>query len=344
MTNTEKIFEIKKQLGEDLLILAHHYQRDEIVQFADAVGDSLKLAQIAEKNKRAKYIVFCGVHFMAETADILTEDWQKVLLPALDAGCPMADMADRKQAEICWDIITKEFGESIVPITYINSKAEVKAFVGIHDGTTVTSGNAKKVLEWGLGFKDKVLFLPDQNLGMNTAVDLGIPVEHMAMYDPKTQKLTYSCPKEDVKMILWDGYCCLHHSITAELVEKARNAVPDAKVIVHPECRHEIVKMSDGKGSTEFLIKEVKAAESGTKWIIGTESNLVERIKNDNPDKSVFLLDPHSICTNMNKTSTENLLDTLEGILNGDFSKQIVVDRETAENSIKSLNTMLSLS
>lgn len=344
MTSSERIFEIKKQLGEDLLILAHHYQRDEIVQFADAVGDSLKLAQIAEKNKRAKYIVFCGVHFMAETADILTDDGQIVLLPALDAGCPMADMADRQQAEICWDIVTKEFGESIVPITYINSKAEVKAFVGVHDGTTVTSGNAKKVLEWGLGFKDKVLFLPDQNLGMNTAVDLGIPVEHMAMYDPKTQKLTYSCSKEDVKMILWDGYCCLHHSITAELVEKARKAVPDAKVIVHPECRHEIVKMSDGKGSTEFLIKEVKAAQSGTKWIIGTESNLVERIKKDNPDKSVYLLDPHSICTNMNKTSTENLLDTLEGILKGDFSKQITVDKQTAEDSVKSLNTMLSLS
>lgn len=344
MTSMERIFEIKKMLGEDLLILAHHYQRDEIVQYADAVGDSLKLAQIAEKNKRAKYIVFCGVHFMAETADILTEDDQIVLLPALDAGCPMADMADREQAEIAWDILVKEFGESIVPITYINSKAEVKAFVGVHDGTTVTSGNAKKVLEWGLGVKDRVLFLPDQNLGCNTAVDLGIPVENMALYDPNTQKVTYSCPKEDVKMILWDGFCCLHHSITKELVEKARKAVPDAKVIVHPECRHEIVEMSDGKGSTEYLIKAVKEAESGTKWIIGTESNLVERIKHDNPDKSIYLLDPHSICKNMNKTSTENVLDTLEGILKSDFSKQITVDKQTAADAIKSLNTMLSLS
>ncbi len=342
--NTKRIFEIKKQLGEDMLILAHHYQRDEIIQFADAVGDSLKLAQIAEKNKRAKYIVFCGVHFMAETADILTEDWQKVLLPALDAGCPMADMADRAQAEICWDIITKEFGESIVPITYINSKAEVKAFVGLHDGTTVTSGNAKKVLSWGLGYKDRVLFLPDQNLGRNTAVELGIPVENMALYDPHKQSLEYSCPKEDVKMILWDGFCCLHNDITTDHVEKARAAVPDAKVIVHPECRHEIVKISDGSGSTEYLIKAVKAGESGSKWVVGTESNLVERIKRENPDKSVYLLDPHSICKNMNKTNTANLLDTLEGILKGDFSKQIVVDRETAENSIKSLNTMLSLS
>ena len=344
MTDTERIFEIKKQLGEDMLILAHHYQRDEIVQFADAVGDSLKLAQIAEKNKRAKYIVFCGVHFMAETADILTDDDQIVLLPATDAGCPMADMADREEAEIAWDILIKEFGESIVPITYINSKAEVKAFVGVHNGTTVTSGNAKKVLEWGLGYKDKVLFLPDQNLGRNTAVELGIPLEHMALYSPKTQKVSYTCDKKDVKMILWDGFCCLHNDITVEHVEKARKAVPDTKLIVHPECRHEIVSISDGSGSTEYLIKAVKAGESGTKWVVGTESNLVERIKKDNPDKSVYLLDSHSICKNMNKTNTSNLLDTLEGILKGDFSKQITVDKQTAEDAIKSLNIMLELS
>lgn len=339
-----RIFEIKKQLGDDLLILAHHYQRDEIIQFADAIGDSLKLAQIAEKNKRAKYIVFCGVHFMAETADILTEDNQIVLLPALDAGCPMADMANRAEADIAWNIITKEFGDSVVPITYINSKAEVKAFCGIHEGTTVTSGNAKKVLEWGLNFKDKVLFLPDQNLGQNTAVDLGIPVEEMALYNPKTQKLTYSCPKEKVKMILWDGFCCLHHSIPTDMIDKVRAAKPNAKIIVHPECRYELVKKADGKGSTEYLIKTVNSAEANTEWVVGTEANLVERLRKDNPDKKVYLLDPHSICKNMNKTNTENLLSTLEDILNGKYTKQITVDKQTAEDALKSLNTMLSLS
>lgn len=195
-----KIKEIKKEMGDDLLILAHHYQNDQIVSVADYVGDSLKLAQMAEKNKTAKYIVFCGVHFMAETADILTEDWQKVLLPALTAGCPMANMADLDQAEKAWELLKAEFGdEETVPVTYINSKAEIKAFCGRHGGTTVTSGNAGKVLSWALSQKKRVLFLPDQNLGKNTAVDLGIPEEHMALYDQSTEKLTYACSKEDVK-------------------------------------------------------------------------------------------------------------------------------------------------
>lgn len=339
-----RILEIKKQLGDDLLILAHHYQKDEIVQLADATGDSLKLAQIAEKNKTAKYIVFCGVHFMAETADILTEDNQIVLLPALNSGCPMADMADKKQADIAWDIITKEFGSSIVPITYINSKAEVKAFCGIHNGTTVTSGNAKNVIKWGFSVKDKILFLPDQNLGKNTAVELGISENEMALYNPHTQELNYSCPKERVKMILWDGYCHVHHAIEAEQVEKARKNNPSAKIIVHPECQHNIVKLVDGTGSTEYLIKAVADSPSNSKWIIGTEANLVNRLKELNPDKDIDILDTRSICHNMNKTTLENLLDTLEKILKGDYSNQIIVDKETAENAIKSLNTMLSLS
>lgn len=339
-----RILEIKKMLGDDLLILAHHYQRDEIVQLADATGDSLKLAQIAEKNKTAKYIVFCGVHFMAETADILTEDNQIVLLPALGSGCPMADMADKNQADIAWDIITAEFGTSIVPITYINSKAEVKAFCGIHNGTTVTSGNAKKVLEWGFSVKDKVLFLPDQNLGKNTAVELGVSEEEMALYNPHTQKLTYSCPKEKVKMILWDGYCHVHHAIGTDMVENARKNNPDAKIVVHPECQHSIVKLVDGTGSTEYLIKTVGNSPKGSKWIVGTEANLVNRLKEQNPDKEISILDTNSVCHNMNKTTLENLVETLEKILINDFSNKITVDKEIALNAIKSLNTMLSLS
>lgn len=340
----DRIFEIKKQLGDDLLILAHHYQRDEIVGAADFVGDSLKLAQFAEQNKKAKFIVFCGVYFMSETADILTEDNQIVLQPDTNAGCPMANMATKEQAEKAWEIITKEFGESIVPITYINSTADVKAFCGRHQGTTVTSGNAGKVVKWGLGFRDKILFLPDQNLGRNTAYDLGIALENMAEYDPIKEELTYNCPKEDVKIILWKGFCHVHHKITVDHINKARQAKPDAKIIVHPECQFEIASLADGKGSTEYLINEVKNAKAGTSWVVGTEANLVARVKEANPDKNVYILDTSSVCTNMNKTTVENLTETLEDILNKDYSKRVVVDNKTAEDAKKALNTMLSLS
>ncbi len=340
----DRIKEIKNQLGDDLLILAHHYQRDEIVGVADFVGDSLKLAQFAEQNKKAKYIVFCGVYFMSETADILTEDNQIVLQPDTSAGCPMANMADKEQADKAWDIITKEFGESIVPITYINSTADVKAFCGRHEGTTVTSGNAGKIVKWGLGFKDKILFLPDQNLGRNTAYDLGVALENMAEYDPKTEKLAYSCPKDDVKIILWKGFCHVHHKITTKLVEDVRKAKPDAKIIVHPECQFEIASLADGKGSTEYLINQVKNAEKGTSWVVGTEANLVQRVKDANPDKNVFILDTSSVCTNMNKTTVENLTETLEDILNNNFEKKVTVDIETAKDAKKALDTMLSLS
>lgn len=339
-----RIKEIKNQLGEDLLILAHHYQRDEIVELADAVGDSLKLAQIAEKNKKAKYIVFCGVHFMAETADILSEDYQRVFLPAPTSGCPMADMADRESAEKAWDIITKELGNSICPITYINSKAEVKAFCGVHDGTTVTSGNAEKVIKWGFSEKDKILFLPDQNLGKNTAISLGVDEKYMALYDQNTETLSYDCKPSEVKMILWNGYCHVHHRITTKNVEDARMANPGAKIIVHPECPHEVVKLCDGSGSTTYLIKTVENSDEGSKWIVGTEFNLVKRLKEKFTDRDIKILDTGSICTNMNKTTVENLCENLEEILRGDFSKQITVDEQTAKEAIMSLNTMLSLS
>lgn len=340
----ERIKEIKNQLGEDLLILAHHYQRDEIVELADFVGDSLKLAQYAEQNKKAKYIVFCGVYFMSETADILTEDYQRVLQPDTDAGCPMANMAIKEQAEKAWEIITKEFGESIVPITYINSTADVKAFCGEHEGTTVTSGNAPKIVKWGLDFKDKILFLPDRNLGRNTAYDLGIALENMAEYDPVAEKLTYNCNKEDVKIILWKGWCHVHHKITTKHIEDARRVMPEAKIIVHPECQFEIASIADGKGSTEYLINQVNKGEAGSSWIIGTEANLVARVKELNPDKNVYILDTSSVCTNMNKTTVENLTETLEEILNNNFDKQVTVGNNIAVNAKKALDTMLSLS
>lgn len=339
-----RIKEIKNILGDDLLILAHHYQSDEIVNLADAIGDSLKLAQIAEQNKRAKYIVFCGVHFMAETADILTDENQVVLLPALTSGCPMADMADRKSAEKAWDIITKELGESICPITYVNSKAEVKAFCGVHDGATVTSGNAESVVKWGFDNKDKILFLPDQHLGENTAIALGIDEKYFALYDQHSEKLIYNCKPEEVKMILWNGYCHVHHAIKPETVLKARDNAPEAKIVVHPECSKDVVKLCDGAGSTTYLIKVAEQAKEGEKIIIGTEYNLVMRLKKKFPDKNIDILDSSSVCVNMNKTTLENLLETLEEILKGDFSRQIVVDSKTAKEAKISLDTMLSLS
>lgn len=340
----ERIKEIKRQLGDDLLILAHHYERDEIVELADAVGDSLKLAQIAEENKKAKYIVFCGVHFMAETADILSEDYQRVFLPEMTSGCPMADMADRKSAEKAWGIITDELGESIVPITYINSKAEVKAFCGIYGGTTVTSGNAEKVVKWGFSAKDKIFFLPDQNLGMNTAVSLGIDEKYMALYDQHSEKLYYDCKPEEVKMILWNGYCHVHHNITEEKVMEAKKTYKDGRIIVHPECRHNIVKLCDGAGSTTYIIKAVENSKPDTRWIIGTEYNLVMRLKKKFNDRNIEILDNNSVCTNMNKITLDNLLGTLEEIIKGDYSRQITVDEKTAAEAKIALNTMLSLS
>lgn len=340
----DRIKYIKDKLGSELLILAHHYQRDEITELADAVGDSLKLAQIARQNKKAKYIVFCGVHFMAETADILSEDDQAVFLPAMDAGCPMADMADREGAAKAWELIASELGGKIIPITYVNSKAEVKAFCGEHGGTVVTSGNAPSVVEWGLKNSDRVFFLPDQNLGRNTALSLGVKREHTALYDRKENKLIYSCAPEEVRMILWDGFCHVHHRITPDTVNKARQANPDAKIIVHPECPCETVELCDGSGSTEYIINAVKDSEKGSKWIVGTEFNLVNRLRELYADRDIKILDPSSICTNMSKTNIENLLDTLEEILSGDHSRRITVDKNTAINAVKALDTMLSLS
>ncbi len=341
----EEIKKIKQRMGEDLLILAHHYQTDEIVALADSVGDSLKLAKVAEANKRAKYIVFCGVHFMAETADILTNDEQIVLLPEKDAGCPMADMADEKTAEKCLERLENEFGKgNILPVTYVNSKAEIKAFCGRLGGTVVTSGNAPAILKWALSQGKTVLFLPDQNLGRNTCVDLGVGLENMALYNQIHDELYFDCNKEEVKCVLWGGYCHVHHFISDETYESMRKAHPDYKIIVHPECRYEIASKADGKGSTEYIINQVKDAPSGSKFIIGTEKNLVDRLIKNNPDKEILILDTNSKCRNMNKINLDNLYETLAEIEEGNFKRQIRVDKQTAKDAVKALNKMLELS
>ena len=338
-----EILGIKKKLGSDLLILAHHYQSDDIVSLADNIGDSLKLAQIAEQNKTAKYIVFCGVHFMAETADILTEDDQIVLMPDSNAGCPMADMADDKQLETAWGKLTSLIGDSILPITYINSKAVVKSFCGAHGGTTVTSSNAKKVVSWGMKQKDVILFLPDKNLGRNTAFELGIPLENMAEYDPLTSELSYTCDLKDIRVVLWKGYCHVHNKVDISKVEYIRKNYPDMKIIIHPECTHEVVSASDMAGSTEYIINNISSSPSGSSWAVGTETNLVNRLIAANPDKKIVILDKDSSCTDMNATTLSSLLDTLKDIENNDMKRKVTVPKEISENAKKALSRMLSL-
>lgn len=256
MTQVEmiaRVTEIKAQLGENLFIPCHHYQKDEVVPFADAIGDSLQLAQIAAQNKKAKHIVFCGVHFMAETADMLTTSEQIVTLPDMRAGCSMADMADIHQLTNAWPKLQTLFGDTILPVTYINSTAAIKSFVGEHGGTTVTSSNATKIVSWALEQKERIFFLPDQHLGRNTAFELGIPLEHMAIWNPIKNELEYEGNLDDCKVILWKGYCSVHQHFTVKNIENIRKNHPNMRIIVHPECTHEVVSLADDSGSTKKL-------------------------------------------------------------------------------------------
>lgn len=340
----EKISKAKKELGDKLLILAHHYQKDEVVNFADETGDSLQLAQIASKNKDADYIVFCGVHFMAETADMLTEDYQKVVLPDLDAGCTMADMVRIGDLEIAWEKLTSELGD-MLPLTYINSTAAVKAFVGKYGGTTVTSGNAENIITWALNQGKKVFFMPDQHLGRNVSNSLGIDLKDMATWDFISHKLEYDGQYDDLKVILWDGYCAVHQQFTPENVKEMRKNHPDINIIVHSECSHDVVKLSDSHGSTNHILKAVDSAAPGTTWAIGTDNNLVGRMINKYSDKNVYSLNPISCpCATMNRIELPHLAWAIDNIVNGDIKNQITVDDEIKIPALKALDKMLSLS
>ncbi|MDR0846214.1 MAG: quinolinate synthase NadA [Lactobacillales bacterium] len=341
---TDKINSAITKLGDDLLIIAHHYQKDEVVEFAQATGDSLQLAQIAAANKRAKHIVFCGVHFMAETADMLTEDDQHVYLPDEAAGCFMADMANDEQLRICWNDLAGKFGDTIMPITYINSTAAVKAFVGEHGGTTVTSSNSEKIVQWALTQKERILFLPDQHLGRNTAYALGIPLTQMALYKPLTGELVYEGALEDVKIILWDGYCSVHQQFTPDHIAFLRHKYPEIKIIVHPECPIEVVLASDEYGSTNRILNVVADSPEGTHWAIGTDNNLVGRMMHD-PHHKIEYLNPMSCaCLTMNRIKLPHLAWNLDNILNGNFTQKITVDEETTKLSNLALERMLELS
>ena len=336
----------KVALGKRALILGHHYQRDEVIQFADITGDSFKLAQAAAQSE-AEFIFFCGVHFMAESADILTSPHQKVILPDLAAGCSMADMATAQQVEACWKELERiGVARSTIPVTYMNSSAAIKSFTGEHGGTICTSSNAQKSLEWALAKGEKVLFLPDQHLGRNTAVlSLGIQLADCVVWNP--WKPLGGLTEEEIKgatMILWRGHCSVHGRFTRENVVQMRDRIPGIQVIVHPECTHEVVTAADVIGSTERIIHTVSGSAPGSKWAVGTELNLVARLAAQNPDKEIHFLDKTvCYCSTMNRIDLPHLVWAMESLVDGHIVNHIKVSEHVAHYSKLALTQMLAL-
>jgi quinolinate synthase len=343
----ERATRAKAALGDRLFVLGHHYQRDEVIRFADVTGDSFKLAREAAARPGAEYIVFCGVHFMAESADILTADAQQVVLPDLAAGCSMADMAVLAQVEAAWERLEAAgLAERTVPVTYMNSSADIKGFVGRKGGVVCTSSNARRALEWALRKGDKVLFLPDQHLGRNTAVlEMGMSLEDCMLYDPhKPGGGLTDAQLSDATMILWRGHCSVHGRFTLDSVDEIRARVPGVQVLVHPECRHEVVTAADLVGSTEYIIRTLDAAPVGSKWAVGTELNLVRRLANAHPDKQVSFLDRTvCYCSTMNRIDLPHLVWALEELVAGRVPNRITVDPVTAHFARAALDQMLAL-
>ncbi|HYU65722.1 MAG TPA: quinolinate synthase NadA [Jatrophihabitantaceae bacterium] len=337
----------KDALGDRVFVLGHHYQRDEVIQFADVTGDSFKLARDAAARPDADYIVFCGVHFMAESADILTAPQQRVILPDLAAGCSMADMATGQQVLDAWDVLEDAgVADVTIPVTYMNSSAAIKGFTGAHGGTVCTSSNAKRALQWAFEQGEKVLFLPDQHLGRNTAVlELGLTLDDCVLFDPHKPGGGLTAQQlRDAKMILWRGHCSVHGRFTAENVDDVRARIPDVNILVHPECRHDVVLKADLVGSTEFIIKTLDAAPPGSSWAVGTELNLVRRLANQHPDKQiVFLEKTVCYCATMNRIDLPHLVHSLESLVRGEVVNQINVDESVATNARLALDRMLAL-
>jgi len=337
----------KAALGDRLFVLGHHYQRDEVIQFADVTGDSFKLAREAAARPGAEYIVFCGVHFMAESADILTADSQRVILPDLAAGCSMADMAALGQVEAAWDLLT-DLGVAgdTVPVTYMNSSADIKGFVGRRGGVVCTSSNARRALEWAFTQGSRVLFLPDQHLGRNTAVlEMGLGLDDCVLYDPHKPGGGLTADQlRAARMVLWRGHCSVHGRFTLDSVRDVRERVPGVRVLVHPECRHEVVTAADEVGSTEYIIRAIEAAPPGTAWAVGTELNLVRRLARAHPEQQIMFLDKAvCYCSTMNRIDLPHLVWALEELVAGRVVNEITVDPETAHHARVALDRMLAL-
>jgi quinolinate synthase len=334
-------------LGDRAFILGHHYQRDEVIRFADVTGDSFKLAREAAARPAAEFVIFCGVHFMAESADMLTAPSQRVILPDLAAGCSMADMATYSQVEECWETL-EDLGiaESAVPVTYMNSSADIKAFTGRHGGTVCTSSNARRALEWALSRGSKVLFLPDQHLGRNTAVlELGLSLDDCVVWDPHRPGGGLDAGAlARATMILWRGHCSVHGRFTARNVTEVRARIPGVSVIVHPECVHDVVLAADQVGSTESIISVIERAPGGSAWAVGTELNLVQRLADAHQDKTVVFLDKTvCYCSTMNRIDLPHLVWAMESLAGGQVVNQITVDDQTAAQARAALDQMLAL-
>ena len=342
----ERIARARADLGERLLILGHHYQRDEVIRFADCTGDSFKLARQAAERRDADYIVFCGVHFMAESADVLSAPRQQVILPDLAAGCSMADMAAEEQLEVCWRELRALGADDVVPVTYINSAAAIKAFCGERRGVVCTSGNAEPTLRWAWARGRRILFLPDQHLGRNTAYRMGVPLDEMVVWDPD---LPYGGVEadalRDARLILWKGHCSVHTRFSVAQVEHVRRTHPGVRVIVHPECTWDVVQAADDSGSTEYIIDRIAGSPPGSAWAVGTEIHLVSRLAAElAPERTVLTLDPIGcLCSTMFRVSPNHLLWVLDALRGGVVHNRIVVPEREKEWTRVALDRMLEI-
>ena len=343
----DRTWAAKRALGARLVVLGHHYQRESVMEFADFRGDSFKLSQLAAQQQEAEFIVFCGVHFMAESADILRRPHQAVILPDLKAGCSMADMADSQDVEEAWERLTSAHGDTLVPVTYMNSSAELKAFCGARGGVVCTSSNARTVLEWAWERKPRVFFFPDQHLGRNTAFAMGVPLERSAEWDWRAEDLdrvNARCYEGDSRLILWRGFCSVHTRFTKQEVNEVRAADPGVKVLVHPECPFEVVRSADLVGSTEFIIEQVQRASPGTHWAIGTEINLVHRLALEHPEQRIQSLQKNVCpCATMNRIDPAHLLWALENLVAGQPVNVVRVPETVKHYARQALDRMLSL-
>jgi quinolinate synthase len=342
----DRIVQAKRSLGRRVVILGHHYQRDAVIRHADFTGDSYKLARLAAERADSEFIVFCGVHFMAESADILSAPRQTVVLPDLNAGCTMADMAESSQVEACWEDVTAAIGDDVLPVTYMNSSAELKAFVGRHGGAVCTSSNARAVLEWAFRRKPRVLFFPDQHLGRNTGYRMGLPLEAMKVWDPYEDRGGLAAGEiRDARILLWKGHCSVHNRFTPEMVDRRRAEIPGVKVIVHPECRFEVAQKADAIGSTEGILKTVRKSPAGTKWAVGTELNMVTRLAREvAPGKPVVSLDDcFCVCSTMFRIDPQHLAWVLEGLVEGRVLNAVRVPEATAREARVALDRMLEI-